>query len=653
MAYRNEQWAGSSTTDGRRIDRTMSTVDSADGGSDVGNPLRYLTGRFARPYAFRFGLGLLFLTAARFPQRVPALLVGVALDGILLNSAEYAIPLVPQGWIPGTTAGQLTFTVVVLGVAVVAESALDWLSQLLYDRATLDALHDVRTATYEAVVGLEMGYFDDRQTGDVMSVLNNDVNNIEDLATGTYNGVTYVTELVVALLFMALLNWQLALVVALTPLALGVTSRFYANWLEPRYDAVRESVGSVNSRLEDAIDGIGTVKAFTREDDERRRVAATSAAYKESKWSAIRLRIGYDATTWLLGRVGERGLFLLGGYWVLFGPPAFFTGTLTAGTLVTFLMYARSFLHPARNLAVRVIDNYENALASGKRVVDVLANPAVVDERPDAPALDVTAGRVAYDGVSFAYDGADEPALRDVDFAVEPGELVGVVGSTGAGKSTLIKLLFRFYDPDEGAIRVDGRDVADVDLRSLRDHVGYVSQDPFLFHGTVRENVAYASPDATDDEVVEAAELAGAHEFVTDLADGYDTVVGERGVKLSGGQRQRVAVARAILRDPEILVLDEATSHVDNETELQIQRSLDALSGERTTFVIAHRLSTVRDADRIVVLDGGELVEDGTHEGLLESDGLYADLWRVQVGDVGSVSQDFLDRAVGSEEVAR
>ena len=628
------------------------TDDGFPRGREVGNPLRYLVGRFARPHGMRFGLGLALLVLARVPQRVPALLIGVALDGILLESADYTLPLVPARVIPETTAGQLWFTVGVIGAAVVAESALDWASQLLYDRATLSTLHDVRTATYEAVVGLEMGYFDDRQSGEIMSVLNNDVDNMEDLATGTYNGVTYVTELGVALVFMAVLNWQLALVVAVTPVVLAVTSRAYATLLEPRYDAVRESVGAVNARLEDTIDGIGTVKAFTGEDAERERVAESSAAYKDTKWSAIRLRIGYDATTWLVGRAGERGLFLLGGYWVLFGAPAFFSGSLTAGTLVTFLMYARSFLHPVRNLAVRVIDNYENALASGKRVVSVLASDAVVADRSDAPDLDIADGRVEYDDVPFAYDGADEPAVRDVDFVAEPGELVGIVGSTGAGKSTLIKLLFRFYDPDAGAVRVDGRDAREVDASSLREHVGYVSQDPFLFHGTVRENVAYAAPEADEAAVVEAAKLAGAHEFVTDFADGYDTVVGERGVKLSGGQRQRIAVARAILRDPEILVFDEATSHVDNETELRIQRSLDRLAGDRTTFVIAHRLSTVRDADRIVVMDEGRVVEQGTHEALLDADGMYADLWRVQVGEVDAVSEAFLDRAA-DEEVAR
>jgi len=612
---------------------------------DVGHPLRELLGTYGRPHAWKFGIGLAALLAARIPQRVPALLIGVALDALLLNSVPYAIPLVPDAWIPTTTSGQLWFTIGVLGAAVVAESGLDWLSRYLFNQAMLATLHDLRTATYDAVMGLEMGYFDDHQSGEVMSVLNNDVSNLRDLFDGGYQGISFAAQIVVAYAFMALLHWQLALVMAILPLGIALTSRAYASWLEPRYDAVRQSVGTVNSRLEDSIEGVSTVKAYTREDHERERVAAASGGYKDSRWSAIRLRIVYDASTWLFGRMGERALLLLGGYWILAGPPAFFTQPLTAGTLLTFLMYSRSFLHPVRRLAVEVIDRYENALASGKRVLAVLVHPAKLDQDDDATDLVVEEGHVAYEDVTFAYDGAEESSLSGVDFAVEPGEFVGIVGSTGAGKSTLVKLLFRFYDPDEGRVLIDGQDVGEVDVRSLRDHVGYVGQDPFLFYGTVRENVAYGRVDASQEAVESAAKLAGAHEFVRELPEGYDTEVGERGVQLSGGQRQRIAIARALLRDPEILVLDEATSHVDNETELLIKRSLDSLAEDRTTFAIAHRLSTVRNADRILVLDDGRLVESGTHEELLDADGIYADLWRVQVGDVASVSDTFVRQA--------
>jgi ATP-binding cassette subfamily B protein len=257
---------------------------------------------------------------------------------------------------------------------------------------------------------------------------------------------------------------------------------------------------------------------------------------------------------------------------------------------------------------------------------------------------------VTYDDVSFSYEtdeGGDEQVLQNVSFDVEPGEMVGLVGPTGAGKTTLMKLLMRMYDVDSGEVRVDGTDVREVTLRSLREHVGYVSQEPYLFYGTVRENIAYGHPDATDEDVEAAAKAAGAHEFVVDLKDGYDTKVGERGVKLSGGQRQRVSIARAVLKDPDVLVLDEATSHVDNETEAVIQNSLEDLIAERTAFAIAHRLSTVRHADTILVLDDGELVEQGTHDELLRADGLYATLWRVQVGEVDALPEEFLDRAAG------
>ena len=616
------------------------------------NPLVTLTSGYARPHAGHFLLGLVTLLLARVPERIPALLIGVSLDAILFDDTVYALPLVPSAWIPTSTSGQLWFTVVVLGVAILAESLLDWLSRHVYDHATLRMLHDVRTATYDAVVRLEMAYFDDHGSGEVMSILNNDVTNLRSLADAVYRGISYTSQVIVAFVFMALLNWQLALALAVVPLVLAMMGRVYATMVEPRYDAVRESVGVVNAHLQDAIDGIATVKAYTGEDHERERVRSSSNRYKAARWSAIRLRVAYSGTSWLWARGGERGLLLLGGYWVIAGPPWVFSGTLTPGTLLTFLLYARSLMGTVRNLAVDVIDNYENAKASGKRVASLLEHPSSRSAPLESETLDVSEGIVDFDDVTFTYRGTDEPAVRDVQFSAGPDELVGLVGPTGAGKSTLTKLLFRFYDPDAGTIRIDGRDVSTVSAESLREHVGYVSQDPFLFYGTAGENIAYALADARHDEVVAAAKRAGAHEFITELPDGYDTEVGERGVKLSGGQRQRIAIARALLRDPELLVFDEATSHVDNETERQIQERLYSLAGGRTTFVIAHRLSTVRDADRILVMDGGRLVEEGTHDDLVD-DGLYADLWHVQIGDVSSVSEAFAERVLRDEGVGR
>ncbi|MFB6191950.1 MAG: ABC transporter ATP-binding protein, partial [Haloarculaceae archaeon] len=292
----------------------------------------------------------------------------------------------------------------------------------------------------------------------------------------------------------------------------------------------------------------------------------------------------------------------------------------------------------------QIINMYQRAYASAARIFGLMDEPTRIAEDPDAPDLVVEDGEVAYDGVTFGY-GDEEPTVADVSFTVEGGETLALVGPTGAGKSTLLKLLLRMYDVDDGAITVDGQDVRDVTIPSLRRQVGYVSQDTFLFYGTVEENIRYGTFDADREDVIEAAKAAEAHEFITNLPDGYDTEVGERGVKLSGGQRQRISIARAILKDPEILILDEATSDVDTETEMLIQRSLDRLTADRTTFAIAHRLSTIRDADTIVVLEDGRIVERGTHDDLIAADGLYAHLWGVQAGEIDELPQEFIERA--------
>ncbi|UWG47112.1 ABC-type multidrug transport system, ATPase and permease component [Halanaeroarchaeum sp. HSR-CO] len=287
---------------------------------------------------------------------------------------------------------------------------------------------------------------------------------------------------------------------------------------------------------------------------------------------------------------------------------------------------------------------YQRARASSARIFGLMDEPSRIESAEDAPPLSISDGSVVYDHVSFEYE--DEPILRDVSFEVDGGDTVALVGPTGAGKSTALKLLLRMYDVDAGAIRIDGQDLRAVSLSSLREHIGYVSQDTFLFYGTVRENIAYGREDADQAAVVRAAKAAEAHSFVSNLSEGYDTMVGERGVKLSGGQRQRIAIARAVLADPEILILDEATSDVDTETEMLIQRSLDRLTTDRTTFAIAHRLSTVRDADQIVVLEDGRIAERGTHDELIEADGLYANLWGVQAGEIEELPAEFVERAI-------
>ncbi|WP_276280098.1 ABC transporter ATP-binding protein [Halorussus caseinilyticus] len=600
-------------------------------------PIAYLLNRFVETRWKQFGVGIGLLVLALFFQRVPALIIGVALDSLLLDRGTYALPLVPSSWVPSSTEEQALLTVGTLGIAIVAESALKWYGQLVYEKSTLETLHEIRTTTYATATGLSMSFYDEREKGDVLSVLADDVDNLSDLFAGVRDGVLYGGGIVSAFAAMLLLNWNLALVIAVLPFVIAALGRVYASLLEPHHDAIRETIGTMKGRFRDAIEGLSTVKAFTREPKERARVSNVSEGYKSAKWSAIRLRIVYNRVSWFVAAVGIWGLFYVGGHWILSGPPAFFTESLSPGTLLTFIMYTFSFLDPTRRLAVEVINKYESARASSKRVVEILRNTDRLEEGDgDAEALTVTRGRVKYDEVCFSYPGAEDRTLEDVSFATDDGEFVGIVGSTGAGKSTLMKLLFRFYDADSGTVSIDGTDVTDVDAASLRDRIGYVSQDPFLFHGTVRENVAYATPSVSHEEVVTAAKRAGAHEFVQQLDDGYDTQIGERGATLSGGQRQRLAIARAIVDDPPILVFDEATSHVDNETEVEIQRSLLSMSEDRTVFAIAHRLSTVRSADRILVMDDGRLVEEGTHERLVERDGTYAKLWRIQTGEIAA-----------------
>ncbi len=623
----------------------MSSADAARG-AEGGNPLVWLFRRHGLPHWRRFTVGMALTALGRFPQRAPPLLFGMAINSLLATEA-FRLPLLPAGWPPGQR-DQLLLTVGLLVAAYGLESTFDFLSRHQMGRFSMQFQHDVRMAVFDTVQRLEMGFFDDRDTGDVMSVLNDDVDELNAFVFGTLiRAASMGTLAVAAFAYMLWLHWQLAITLLVVPSILFALSYWFSNFIEPKHAAIRERVGDLNSRLNNNVEGVSVIKSFGTERAERERVESASRDHLDAQWDAHRAQATVDPVMRVVSETGRVLTLAIGGYWVLVGPPLFFTGDLAVGTLVSFLMYVGALVTPMQGIA-EVVDAYQNSKAAATRLRDAVENDSVA-EREGAHDLYDPDGAVRYADVTFRYPGRDEPTIDDVSFDVDPGETVGVVGPTGAGKSTLLSFLLRFYDPDEGTIRVDGHDVRDLTVESLRDAVGYVSQDPFLFSGTVRENVAYAGADVSDDAVVEAARLAGAHEFVTDLPDGYDTEVGERGVKLSGGQRQRLAIARAIVRDPAILIFDEATSHVDNETEVLIQRTLDRLAADRTTFLVAHRLSTVRDADRILVLDEGKLVEAGTHEDLLDADGLYADLWRVQVGDVAALPDSFLERVRGGD----
>ncbi|HEV7721695.1 MAG TPA: ABC transporter ATP-binding protein, partial [Iamia sp.] len=394
--------------------------------------------------------------------------------------------------------------------------------------------------------------------------------------------------------------------------------------LEPRYAKVRQAAGDVGGLIAGNLSGIATIRAFTAERREVARVETASQGYREANGEAIRLSSAFTPIIRMAILAAFTATLVVGGRSAL-------AGDLNIGIFSVLVYMTQRLLWPLTRLG-ETFDLYQRAMASTRRILDLLAVQPTIT--PGATALPPDGrGEVRFDGVDFAYGPDGAPVLQGFDLHVPAGETHAIVGSTGAGKSTVVKLLLRLYEPTAGAIRLDDADLRDLTFPSLRGAMGYVGQDVFLFQGTVRENVAYGRPDAPLDDVVAAARLAEADDFVRALPHGYDTVVGERGQKLSGGQRQRISIARAILRDPRILVLDEATSAVDNETEAAIQRSLEAVGRDRTVVVIAHRLSTVRHADRIHVLERGRVVESGTHDELVAGGGLYAALWRVQTGE--------------------
>jgi len=611
--------------------------------AEEGNAILRLFGEYGREQLPQFVVGGVASVLQMSMELVPAFVLSVAIDSLFFDTTVFSLPFVPGAWLPDAKPEQFLLATAIIGAAYACNSVFGWLNSYMWNNFAQHFQHEARVDTYDALQRRSTDFFDNKQTGEVMSILNNDVNQLESFLTNNLNTFIVIVVRVGGMgAVMLLINWRLALIpVAAIPL-LALVSYYFVNAIHPKYQDVRSSVGALNSRLENNIGGIETVKAYTTERFETGRVRDASGDYLDAQWDAITTRILFFPTLQAVTAAGYVAVFGVGGWWVVTGSPPhpFFTGTLTAGNLVLFLNYSRRFVYPMRQFG-EILNGYQYAEAAGERIVGLLDSDPRMSADEAKADLERIEGRIEYEDVSFAYkDDEGEPeeeVLHGVSFAADPGDYVGLVGPTGAGKSTMMKLLLRFYDPDSGTIRVDGYDTREVSLRSLREHIGYIGQDPYLFYGSVTENIAYglqvgAGGDVSEADVREAAETAGAADFIDDLPDGYDTMVGERGVKLSGGQRQRVSIARAVLRDPDVLVLDEATSHVDNETEMVIQRNLESLIADRTTFAIAHRLSTVRDADTVLVMDDGEIVERGTHDDLIGEGGLYADLWGVQVG---------------------
>lgn len=554
---------------------------------------------------------------------MPPLLVGWVIDSVRGES-----PLWIQQVVGSDDNWTLAIFLAVLAVFTFGfESFFEWVFQRGFMKMAQRVQHDLRMDTYRKIQSREMAYFENQRTGDTMAIMNDDVNQMERFLNGGFNDLL---QLVVLFLFAGFVlfatSWQLALVGLIPIPFILVGSRWYQKKIGPKYGVMREEVGHLSSRLENNLSGISVIKSFTAERFEEERVEESSAAYRDANYNAIKLNAIYIPLIRMLIAFGFAGTLLIGSYWVLNEE-----GVISVGELVLFSMMIQRLLWPVTRLGT-ILDNYERAKASARRVFGLLDKEAEIKD-PESPiSLDRAEGSLAFEAVHFQY-GNGVPILQGLSMNIQTGETIGIAGTTGSGKSTLIKLLLRFYDVQSGTVKLDGQDIRDYNLKDLRRNIALVSQDTYLFHGTIEENIAYGIQDATTQDVEEAARMAQLHDFILTLPEAYQTLVGERGIKLSGGQRQRLSIARAILKNAPVLILDEATSSVDTETERAIQQNLDKFAAGRTALIVAHRLSTIRNADRIIVLHEGRLAEAGKHEELLEKGGIYADLWAVQTGN--------------------
>lgn len=576
---------------------------------------------YMKPYRVRIAIATTCAVLQNAFDVFPEVLIGITVD-ILVNKQNSFLAYL------GVTnvVHQLYILAGTAFLVWCSQALFEYLSELLWRNLAQTVQHELRMNAYGHMQKLEMAYFEEKSTGELLTVLNEDVNQLELFFD---KGISDFIYFVISVIMVGCIFFYLSPVIAVcaffpVPIIFLVAHTFQKR-LGQLYANVRENAGILGARLANNLIGISIIKSYTTEEYELQRLADDSNAYRQAHAHSIAISSAFIPIVRMAIAFGFMITIVLGGWYTLHG-------SLAIGGYSILVSMTQRLLWPFIYLA-KSMDVYKRSMASAQRVFAVLDTPISIADGMVADPTEKVKGKIEFKDISFAYPNGVQ-IFDNISLAVESGQTVGVVGSTGSGKTTLIKLLLRFYDPEQGSILLDGMyNTKDLKLRLLRQAFGLVSQDVFLFKGTIKENIAYGADGVTDEQIEHAARIADIHDFIMNLPDGYNTIVGERGQKLSGGQRQRISIARAVVNRPPILIFDEATSSVDNETELSIQRSLEKIAKDHTIFVIAHRLSTVRHADNIFVLHKGAVVENGKHDDLLRLDGFYAKLWRVQTGE--------------------
>ena len=584
--------------------------------SEQSHPLLRLLGHL-REYRWQVWLASFCSIMNKFWDLAPPILIGMAIDVVTYKEdsmlADFGYP---------DPYDQFLILVALTVVIWVLESLFEYWFGVLWRNLAQNAQHELRMDAYEHIQNLEMQWFSGQTTGGLMAIMNDDVNQLERFLDQGANDLLQVATTVVVVGGVMFILAPSVAIYAILPIPIIVGGSFmFQRRIGVRYAKVRKEVGDLNALLNNNLSGITTIKSFTAEEREVERVGVASRSYRDANRDAIRLSASFVPLIRMAILFAFTANMLVGGWLAL-------EGELSIGAYSIIVFITQRLLWPLTRLG-QTFDLYQRAMASTDRVLNLLDTPIGLVE--GEIELDETKGEITFDSIEFSYPER-ESVLDGVSLNIGAGETIGLVGSTGSGKTTLVGLLLRFHDPLEGSVSLDGNDVKELKLASLRGSISLVSQNTTLFPGTVRENILYGRPSASEEEVLEAARIAEATNFINELPERWETDIGEDGHRLSGGQRQRLAIARAVLKDAPILVFDEATSNVDNETEAALQRSIERISTDRTTIIIAHRLSTVRNADKIAVLDSGKITELGKHEELVDADGLYSRLWSVQTG---------------------